>query len=172
MSGKLTAGAVMPAFTLPRAGGGEVGLGGARPGWQLVVVYRGRHCPICKTYLTGLGALRGAFAEIGTEIVAISGDPRDKAEADVAEFGFGFDIGYGMNPDQMRALGLYISDPRSPEETDRPFPEPGVFVVNPAGKVHIVDISNAPFSRPDLANLRDGIAFIQRKGYPIRGTAT
>jgi len=171
MSHKLMAGAAMPAFSLPKAGGGEIGFGGTRAGWQLVVVYRGRHCPICKTYLSRLEALRGAFAKIDTDIVAISGDPRDKAEADVAEFGFGFDIGYGMSPEQMRALGLYISDPRSPEETDRPFPEPGVFVVNPAGKVHIVDISNAPFARPDLDNLLDGIAFIQRKTYPIRGTA-
>ena len=34
---------------------------------------------------------------------------------------------------QMLALGLYVSEPRSEEETDRPFAEPGVFVINADG---------------------------------------
>ncbi|MFD0391286.1 hypothetical protein ACFQ4K_31090 [Tistrella bauzanensis] len=71
----------------------------------------------------------------------------------------------------MRGLGLYVSAPRSAQETDRPFAEPGVFVINPDGAVQIVDISNAPFARPDLAALLRGISFVQAKSYPIRGTA-
>ncbi len=72
--------------------------------------------------------------------------------------------------EQMRALGLYISEPRSPQETDRPFAEPGLFVINPEGKLQIIDISNAPFARPDLATVLMGIKLIQEKSYPIRGT--
>lgn len=71
----------------------------------------------------------------------------------------------------MRQLGLYISEPRSPQETDRPFSEPGLFVVNPQGLVHIVDVSNAPCVRPDLKGVLNGINFIKERGYPIRGTA-
>jgi len=70
----------------------------------------------------------------------------------------------------MRALGLYISEPRSPRETDRPFPEPALFVVNPQGNIQIIDISNAPFARPDLNGVLKGLKFIQEKQYPIRGT--
>jgi len=70
----------------------------------------------------------------------------------------------------MRALGLYISAPRSPQETDRPFPEPALFVVNPQGNIQIIDISNAPFARPDLNGVLKGLKFIQEKQYPIRGT--
>jgi hypothetical protein len=66
------------------------------------------------------------------------------------KFGWRFPVAYGLSPDQMRTLGLYISEPRSAQETDRPFAEPGLFVVNPEGKVQIVEISNAPFARPDL----------------------
>ena len=33
----------------------------------------------------------------------------------------------------MQALGLYVSTPRSPQETDRPFAEPGLFLINPDG---------------------------------------
>jgi hypothetical protein len=71
----------------------------------------------------------------------------------------------------MHRLGIYISEPRSPEETDRPFAEPGLFVVNPEGTLQVVDISNAPFARPDLASLLKGLQFVQAKHYPVRGTA-
>jgi hypothetical protein len=36
--------------------------------------------------------------------------------------------------------------------------------------VQIVDISNAPFARPDLDGILRGIKRIQELNYPIRGT--
>ena len=169
MPEKLQSGAPMPALALPKVGGGEVSVGGDGK-WRMVVVYRGRHCPLCKKYFARLEELKDGYAEAGVEIVAISCDPGEKAAADVEEFGWTFPVGYDLSIGDARALGLYISEPRSPQETDRPFAEPGIFVVNPEGRLHIVDISNAPFSRPDLANLLGGIKFIQSKRYPIRGT--
>jgi hypothetical protein len=71
----------------------------------------------------------------------------------------------------MRTLGLYISDPRSPQETDHQFAEPGVFVINPRGETQIIDISNAPFARPALPALLKGLQFVISKDYPIRGRA-
>lgn len=170
MSTKINAGDAMPNFTLPKVGGGEVKVGGG-DGWQVVVVYRGKHCPICKRYLTKLEGLKEGYAAAGAKVVAISADPQEKAEADVKEFGWNFPIGYDLSQEQMRSLGTYISNPRSPQETDRPFSEPGLFVVNPEGKVQIVDISNAPFARPDMETVLGGLKFIQEKSYPIRGTA-
>ena len=95
---------------------------------------------------------------------------RSKAQVDAAEHGWRFPVGYGLTIDQMRQLGLYISEPRSPQETDRPFAEPGLFAINPEGKVQIVDISNAPFARPDLAGVLQGLKLVQEKQYPVRGT--
>jgi len=43
-------------------------------------------------------------------------------------------------------------------------------VVNPLGRIHVVDISNAPFARPELGGVLMGLRFIQEKQYPIRGT--
>ncbi len=170
MSQKIAAGSAMPAFSLPKVGGGEVTIGG--PGrWQLVVVYRGKHCPICNRYLTSLEELQGGFAEKETEVVAISGDPAEKASAQIGDLGLTLPVGHSLSVAQMRELGLYVSEPRSAEETDRPFAEPGTFLVNPEGQVQIVDISNAPFSRPDLAGLLRGIGVIQERNYPVRGTA-
>lgn len=171
MSDKLGAGAPVPAITLDRVGGGTVMIGGARQGWQLVVVYRGKHCPICKRYLTGLKDLVEGYKAANTEVVAISGDPREKADAFAAEIQPNFAVGYGLSIADMRRLGLYVSNPRSPQETDRDFPEPGLFLVNPGGRAQVVDISNAPFARPDLGAVLNGLKFIQEKDYPVRGTA-
>ncbi len=166
---KLAAGAPFPAIATPRLGGGEVAPAAAT-GWRLLVVYRGKHCPLCKPYLTTLDGLIDTFAEAGVQVMAVSADPEEKAAADLAEFKWRFPLGYGLTVAQMRELGLYVSDPRSPQETDRPFAEPGLFLINPEGTVQIVDISNAPFARPDLAAIARGAKRIQELNYPIRGT--
>jgi peroxiredoxin len=166
---KPRAGSILPQITLPKVGGGTVTIGGQGI-WQMLVVYRGRHCPLCKKYLKTLDELLDQYVAAGVAVAVASGDPIEKAEADVAQFGWRFPVAYAMNRDQMSTLGLYVSEPRSPQETDRPFPEPGVFIVNPANQLQIVDISNAPFARPDLAALLQGIKFVIEKGYPIRGT--
>ena len=74
----------------------------------------------------------------------------------------------------MKSLGLYISNPRSEAETDRPFSEPGLFVINASNQVQLIDISNAPFVRPELNAIINGLAFIRNPDnqYPIRGTLT
>ncbi|MDF1728096.1 MAG: peroxiredoxin-like family protein [Sulfitobacter sp.] len=169
---KLTAGQAFPENEVPRLGGGSLTLGKPEggPDWQLVVVYRGLHCPICKTYLAKLEDLQDEFAKTGVAIVAVSGDPEDKAQAMADEKGLTLPMGYGLSIPQMQALGLYVSDPRSPQETDQPFPEPGLFVINAEGRLQIVDISNAPFARPDLEGILKGIRFIRDKDYPVRGT--
>ncbi|MDD9738711.1 MAG: peroxiredoxin-like family protein [Marinovum algicola] len=160
-----------PVTEIPRLGGGTITLG--RPetaDWQLVLIYRGLHCPICKQYLTDLEPRLSEFAELGIEVVAVSADPEAKARKFRADQGLSVPIGCDLSIEQMKTLGLYISDPRSPEETDRPFSEPGLFLINPQGNLHMVDISNAPFLRPDLEKLPSRIKFVLEKDYPIRGT--
>ena len=78
-------------------------------------------------------------------------------------------LGYGLTLDQMRALGLDIWEPRSPPETDPPFAEPRLFVINPQGRVQIAEIPNAPFARADLAGIGNGIKIIRERNYPERG---
>lgn len=168
-SNKLAAGAVFPAITVPRLGGGALAPA-AMPGWRLVVVYRGKHCPLCKPYLGKLDELIEEYAAAGVQVMAISADPAEKAAADVAEFGWRFPVGHDLSVEQMRMLGLYVSSPRSAQETDRPFAEPGLFLINPEGTVQVVDISNAPWARPDLAAIARGAKRIQDVAYPIRGT--
>lgn len=169
---RLEAGQSFPRTDVHQLGGGVMTLGLPAGGhdWQMVVIYRGLHCPLCKKYLAQLDELVSDFNALGVDVVAVSGDPKDKAQAMVDEKNLKLSVGWGLTIDQMKALALYISDPRSPQETDRPFPEPGLFVINGDGNIQIIDISNAPFARPDLAVVLNGVKFIREKNYPIRGT--
>jgi len=166
---KLAAGAAFPDVTVPRLGGGEIAPA-AMAGWRLLVVYRGKHCPLCKPYLGTLNTLLDEFEAAGVAVLAVSADPEEKAAADHAEFGWRFPLGFGLTIPQMHTLGLYVSNPRSAQETDRPFAEPGLFLINPEGQAQLIDISNAPFARPDLAGILRGAKRIQEMNYPIRGT--
>jgi peroxiredoxin len=166
---KLAAGAAFPPIAVPRLGGGEIAPA-TMEGWRLLIVYRGKHCPLCKPYLGALDKLLEEFASASVAVLAVSADTEEKAAADLAEFGWRFPLGFGLTVPQMQALGLYVSNPRSPQETDRPFAEPGLFLINPQGQVQLIDISNAPFARPDLAGIARGAKRIQEMNYPIRGT--
>lgn len=168
----LAAGSDFPKLDVAALGGGTLTLGQPQGGhdWQLVVVYRGLHCPICKRYLAQLDGMVADFNAEGVDVVAVSGDGQAKAQSMVDEKELTLAMGYDLSIAQMQALGLYISDPRSPQETDQPFPEPGLFVVNGEGKIQILDISNAPFARPELGGILGGIKFVQANEYPIRGT--
>ncbi len=170
---KLTAGQKFPETIVSLVAGGEVTLGKSDSNvdrWQLVIVYRGKHCPICMRYLAQLEGLKNDFEAAGVDVVAVSGDGIEKASAVADENNLTFPVGYDLSVNQMKTFGLYISDPRSPKETDQPFPEPGLFVLRPDGTIQIIDISNAPFSRPELGAILRGIRFIRENDYPIRGT--
>ena len=168
----LDAGVTMPTEEIAMLDGSTRTLGVAQDGfdWQAVIVYRGLHCPICNTYLAQLDALKGKFHDAGIDVIAISADPKEKAQQIVDDHNLTVPIGYDLSIAQMHTLGLYVSDPRSPQETDRPFAEPATFVINGQGELQIVDVSNAPFARPELEGLLNGIKFVRDKGYPIRGT--
>lgn len=140
--------------------------------WKMVVVYRGRHCPLCTKYLNELEQHVKALRDNGVDLIAVSGDSKAQVESHLEKLNISFPIAYGLSQKQMQELGLYISIPRSEKETDHNFAEPGLFVVNQDGNLQVVDISNNPFVRPNLAELVSGLNWIRNpvNNYPIRGT--
>jgi len=151
-------------------GGGSTNFGAPKGRWTLLVVYRGKHCPRCKRYLNKLNAMLGQWTAL-MDVIVVSADTEEKAHADKVEFGWEFDLCYGLSEPQMRALGLYVSDPLSEAETTARFAEPGTFAIRPDGTLMLVDISNGPASRPDLDELLDGMRFNIENDRPVRGTA-
>ncbi|KEI72544.1 thioredoxin peroxidase [Endozoicomonas elysicola] len=172
---KLAAGGLFPEIVLTDLRDRHYTLGkpGGGASWQLVVVYRGRHCPLCTKYLNQLEGYKEQLAEIGIDIVAVSGDSETQLQEHMNRLTVSYPLLYGLTEGQMKDLGLYISVPRSDQETDHNFSEPGLFVVNEQGAVQVVDISNNPFVRPELEALMNGLSWIRnpKNNYPIRGAA-
>ena len=138
--------------------------------FTIVVFYRGKHCPRCKRFLNKLNTALTDWTDV-MDVAVVSADTKEKALADKEEFGWSFDLGYGMTEAQMRSLGLYVSDPLSEAETNSRFAEPGAFGIRPDGHLMLVDISNGPAARPDLEELLDGMKFNIANDRPTRGTA-
>lgn len=167
---KPVAGALLAPLSFPSLSGGTLTVGGSGQNWTLFIVYRGKHCPRCKKYLNILNDMRGEWEAAGFDIIVVSADPQEKAAADQAEFGWGFDLGYGLTEAQMATLGLYITEPLSDAETAQRFAEPGTFVIRPDGSLLLIAISNGPSARPELAELLDGMVFTKDNDRPPRGT--
>ncbi|MEG9862682.1 MAG: redoxin domain-containing protein [Parvularculales bacterium] len=170
-SGKPQAGTPIGEFEFPIAGESRtITIGGEKDRWTMLFVYRGKHCPRCKRFLNKLNDTLSDWTDI-LDVVVVSADSEEKALADKEEFGWSFDLCYGMSEAQMRQLGLYVSEPLSEAETTGLFSEPGAFGIRPDGSLMLVDISNGPAARPDLAELLDGMTFNIANDRPVRGTA-
>ena len=70
----------VPALNVALTTGGRFVLG-ANPGehFDLVVFYRGLHCPICAKYLIELERLAPEFAARGVQLLAVSSDDMERA---------------------------------------------------------------------------------------------
>jgi peroxiredoxin len=173
-STKIKAGGPVPAIAVRDMDGNttDISIPGDGAEWRLIVVYRGRHCPLCTKYLNRLEGQLERLAAIGVDVVGVSGDSHAQLEDHLERLEVSFPLYHGLTINQMEALGLYISVPRSEQETDHLFAEPGLIVSNSEGNVHVVDISNNPFVRPELEVLVSGLEWIKNpdNNYPIRGT--
>ena len=169
---KLEAGAPFPSITKSALDGSTRDLSKPLDGkdWQMVVVYRGRHCPLCTRFLNEITEYKARLEAINIDLVAVSGDSQEQLEEHTSRLEVNFPLFFGLTLEEMKSLGLYISHPRSEQETDHPFAEPGLYVINEHGTLQVVDISNNPFVRPDLENLVSGLEWIRKNDYPIRGT--
>ena len=172
---KLATGEAFPKIEVSLLDGSTVELGKAQTNadWQMVVVYRGKHCPLCLRYLNLLEEHKNALAEIGVSVLAVSADSKEQLTEHMEKLNISYPIAYGLTETQMKTLGLYISKPRSEQETDHNFSEPALFIINEKGTLQAVDISNAPFLRPELDVIVRGLTFVRsQENYPIRGTVT
>jgi len=172
-SSKAVAGSQFPEMMVQTLDGSSVELGALNGGrWKMVVVYRGRHCPLCTKYLNQLESFVERLKEEGVDLVAVSADSQVQLRDHLEKLNVSFPLYYGLSVEQMQTLGVYISYPRSEKETDHPFAEPGLFVINHDNEIQCVDLSNNPFIRPEIESLVSGLEWIRNpdNNYPIRGT--
>jgi peroxiredoxin len=170
---KLITGATFPSVEATLLDGTMVNLGKAHNGadWQMLVVYRGKHCPLCVRYLNLLEEHQKALKDIGVSVSAVSADSKVQLEESMDKLSVTYPIAYGLTELQMKQLGLYISAPRSEQETEHNYSEPALFVINSEGTLQAIDISNVPFLRPELDVVVRGLTFVRSQSdYPIRGS--
>lgn len=165
-----------PTITLPLIGGGTRDLGTAREGyeWQMTVVYRGKHCPVCTKYLKELNDVFSELQELGVDLLCVSADSEVSAKSHLLEINPDFPVAYGLSMEQMQSLGLYVTGPQKSNKVDGPFSEPGLFVINQSGTLQIAMLSNVPFGRPNIPSLMIGLRYIRKQdpNFPITGTHT
>lgn len=168
----------VPALNIALTTGGRFVLG-ANPGdtFDLLVFYRGLHCPLCAKYLLELERLTPEFASRGVQVVAISSDEADRGQQMATKVNAqGIQFGYGLSLKSAREWGLYISTSRGKTsigiEEPALFSEPGVFIVRPDGTLYYGAVQTMPFARPPFQDLIGAIDFAIAKDYPARGEYT
>lgn len=168
----------VPALNVLLTQGGRFVLG-AEPGstFDLLVFYRGLHCPICAKYLLELERLAPEFASRGVQVVAISSDDADRAQQMATKVkASAVKFGYGLSLKSAREWGLYISTTRGQSsigiEEPALFSEPGVFIVRPDGTLYYGAVQTMPFARPQFHDLLGAIDFAIAKDYPAHGEYT
>ncbi len=136
--------------------------------WQMLIVYRGLHCPLCKMQLAEFGEKIGEFDKRNIALAAVSMDSADRAATSKTSWGIdAFPLGHGLTEAQARGLGLYVSAGISEKEPAR-FSEAGLFLFK-AGALHGAWISSLPFGRPKIDELLQGFDFVAGANYPARG---
>ena len=136
---------------------------------NIVIFYRGLHCPICKEYLVSIQNQLDDYSDANTSVTVISMDSEEKAKKTQLDWGLDkLNIGYGLSLDDAKNWGLFISKSIKEAESDI-FCEPGLFVIKKDGSIYMVNISNMPFARPDLSTFPANLKFAQDNQYPVRG---
>ncbi len=159
-----------PPLDVSTVGGGQWSLADQSPeNFTLIVVYRGLHCPVCKSYLQTLDAAAADYREKGVHVIAVSADTEDKASKAREEWGIEkVQVGYGLTRQQMDAWGLYVSEVIKDEEMPE-FAEPGLFLVRPDQTLYYAAYNSMPFGRPDLKDFVKSVGWVLDKDYPARG---
>ena len=169
-STKLLTGIAAPALEVSTLNGQIWRLAEQKPqNYTMVVFYRGLHCPLCKAQLVELDQKLGQFADLGIEVIAISGDSLERAQQSQHDWDLkNLLVGYDLSEETMRRWGLYLSHGAFDNEP-KLFSEPAIFLIKPCGKIAFSMISNTPFARPRLDDLIGGLDYILQNNYPIRG---
>ena len=77
MNNKMTAGEYFPALSWMTVQGAKL-CTAQELGWRVLIVYRGKHCPLCKSYLNTLNEMLDEFLSTEIKVSVVSADKRKK----------------------------------------------------------------------------------------------
>ena len=161
-----------PPLEVKRLDGSPWRLRDAAPqNFEMIVVYRGLHCPVCKTYLGELESKLPEFTKRGVDVIAISTDDRERAQRAKTEWGLNnLQIGCELSIASAREWDLFIS--RAIRDGEPPeFSEPGLFLIKPEGTLFFASRGSAPWGRPPLDQMLRAVDVVTERKMPARGEA-
>ena len=144
----------------------------ARPTtFQMIVIYRGLHCPVCKTYLGELESKLPEFSRRGVDVIAVSTDDRERGRRAKAEWGLNnLRLACELSIASARQWELFIS--RAIRDGEPPeFSEPGLFLVRADGTLFYASRTSAPWGRPPLDQILRAVDVMTERKMPARGEA-
>ena len=170
---------IVPNLLFPTLQHGDFNLSQhAKNKFNLIVFYRGLHCPLCANYLTELSNLTEEFKKRDVKIIILSSDQKDRAQqmADKIKMNPQIVMGYDLKLIDAKKWGLYISAGRGKTsigiEEPTKFSEPGVFITREDQTLYYGSTQTMPFARPIFKDLLAAIDFAINKNYPARGEYT
>jgi peroxiredoxin len=168
----LTPGMSAPPLSFQTVGGMEWNVATTTPkSLDLIAVYRGLFCPYCRGFISQLASRRDAFRNLGIDPIAVSVDDRAKAQQASTEWQLGdMNVGFGLSTEGIRPWNVFLTT-REQSGQMQTFCEPALLLVNRDKKVFAMLLQNIPAGRPDLDNLLEGLDFLAKQGFPIRGAA-
>ncbi|MGB3184155.1 MAG: redoxin domain-containing protein [Cyclobacteriaceae bacterium] len=161
----------VPSTVIKLLGGQDMDLSGpSDKKFRIIFFYRGYHCPVCRLYLHDIQVKLKDFKDLDTEVFAVSCDNAERAGMARDEWHIpDVPVGYAMSIEEARNWGLYVSEGRSNLEPEQ-FSEPGIFILQPDGKLYASVVQTMPFSRPSINQLIKDLDYIIQNNYPPRGT--
>jgi peroxiredoxin len=168
----------VPSLSVPTLAHGEFTLNAPPPErFTLIVFYRGLHCPVCAKYLLELGRLLPDFEQRGVQVIALSSDTAERAQAMADKVKTpGLRFGHGLPLAVARQWGLYVSASRGKTsigiEEPALFSEPAIYLVRPDGTLYYGAVQTMPFARPHFDELVGALDFAIKNDYPARGEHT
>jgi peroxiredoxin len=140
--------------------------------FTIVIFYRGAFCPLCMNYIKEIEENYSSAYDTGLEIVVVSMDTQEKAETSTKDIATMVPIGYGLTEEVARSWGLYMSSGRPDTTEPSVFSEPGLFVIRPDNTIFMAMVQSAPFTRPSIPQLLNGLGYAIANHYPARGNIT
>lgn len=139
--------------------------------FTMIVFYRGKHCPVCKSYLEELQEKLSKFTDRGVNVIAISANSEKLSKETYKEWNIpDIPVGFEFPIEDARTWGLFVSKGIKDEEPETFF-EPALFLIKPNQDLYCASIQTMPFARPSFDDIVKAIDFVVDKDYPARGEA-